>query len=315
MLTGASVENMPTAPFLESSHLLEDPQGLRARAQEHGYLFFKGLLPEELVLDLRRRFLAIIERYGWLSSAHELMEGVVNLEVYNKIDPQRTQFCGVGVTPEIYQEVQRVRQFHELAHHPNLISVYEKLFGDRVFPHPRNIARIMISGEGDHPTPPHQDFIHVQGTSNVWTAWFPLGSCPRAMGALTVLDGSHRKGVLAYHEAQGAGGLEAYLCDPELVWAEGDFKAGDVLTFHSQTVHRALPNEFAERARLSCDYRYQPVAEEVNDRSLNVHCDVLTWEQVYEGWPDGGIQWYWKNNELKMSPWDDDLRWQKDKIC
>jgi hypothetical protein len=101
----------------------------------------------------------------------------------------------------------------------------------------------------------------------------------------------------------------------DLTWAEGDFRAGDVLTFSSHTVHRALPNCRPEQVRLSCDVRYHPLSEEINDRSQNVHCDVLSWEEVYADWPAGWPQWYWRDHSFHYSPWNEELRWQKDKIC
>lgn len=310
----ATTADLPTVPFLDSSGIVDDPVALRERAAEHGYLFFRGLLPAEAVLDVRRRFLRILERHGWLDRT-DPMSGRADLAAFEREERSQIEFCGVGVTPQAYAEVQRVRQFHELAHHPRLLQTYAKLFDAEVFPHPRNIARLMIAGGGSTPTPPHQDFIHIQGTPNGWTAWIPLGDCPRELGGLSVLDGSHHDGLLSYKKAEGAGGLEAYLCELERPWATGDFAAGDVLTFSSHTVHRALPNRLSDQVRLSCDFRYQPLQDEIEDASLRVHCDVLTWEEVYADWPSGGIQWYWRDLELRRSEWDESLRWQKDKIC
>ncbi|MGH3499544.1 MAG: phytanoyl-CoA dioxygenase family protein, partial [Nocardioidaceae bacterium] len=85
--------------------------------------------------------------------------------------------------------------------------------------------------------------------------------------------------------------------------------------FNSHTVHRALPNTYPDRVRLSCDFRYQPREEPLTDGSLRVHCDVLSWDEVYAGWPAGGIQWYWRDLPLQQSDWDEGLRWQKDRIC
>lgn len=309
-----TLSDMPTVPFADSSDLLEDPGALRARAEEHGYLFFRGLLPAEAVLDVRRRFLRILERHGWLDP-NDPTSGRVNLAAFEREERSKVEFCGVGVTPEAYAEVQRVRQFHELAHHPRLLAMYAKLFDAEVLPHPRNIARLMIAGSGSAPTPPHQDFIHIQGTPNVWTAWIPLADCPRELGGLSVLVGSHRDGLLSYKRAEGAGGLEAYLSELDRVWASDDFEAGDVLTFNSHTVHRALPNRLRNQVRLSCDFRYQPLQDEIDESSLRVHCDVLSWDEVYADWPADGIQWYWRDLELRRSEWDESIRWQKDKIC
>lgn len=312
---GAGVGPTRTKEFVDSSELLDDPERLRARAAEYGYLFFRSLLPAEPILEVRRRVLEVVGRHSWLADGSDPMAGLADVEAYERTDPAETAFCGVGVTPDAYADIQRLREFHELAHHPRLLALYRVLFGGEVFPHPRNIARVMIPGRMVRPTPAHQDYIHIQGTPNVWTAWVPLGACPMDLGGLEILERSHKDGVLSYKESQGAGGLEAYLCDLDLVWARGDYHVGDVVTFSSRTVHRALPNQTGDRVRLSCDFRYQRLDEEINDRSLQVHCGVLSWEDVYADWPENGIQWYWRGHALDHAEWDESVRWQKDKIC
>jgi ectoine hydroxylase-related dioxygenase (phytanoyl-CoA dioxygenase family) len=77
----------------------------------------------------------------------------------------------------------------------------------------------------------------------VWTAWIPLGDCPRRQGSLAVLPRSNRLELAAAAAPRGAR------------WRRFDFAAGDVLFVHSLTLHRALVNRSAE-IRVSVDYRY-----------------------------------------------------------
>lgn len=304
-----------TVDFVDSTDLLDDPEDLRARAREQGYLFFRGLLPAADVLGVRRRVLEVIADHGWLASGSDLMDGMADRGAYSAIPAQDRGFCGGGITAEAYRDVQHLREFQALAHHPRLVGAYEALFGRRVLPHPRNIARIVIPSDETVATPPHQDFIHIQGTKDVWTAWFPLGDCPIELGGLSVLVGSHHEGLMSYKAVGGAGGLEAYLCDLDYPWAVGDFRLGDVITFSSQTVHRSLPHRAGDRIRLSCDYRYQPADEPIDRSSLEVHCAVDTWESIYSDWDDTSLAYYWRNQNLRLSDWDERIRWQKDKIC
>ncbi len=304
-----------TRGYLDSTELLAHPELLRERAKEEGYLFFRQLLPKELIMELRRQFLEILDHYGWLDKETPLIEGVSNQAEIEKIPQEELVFCGTGVPRPAYEDVQRLELFHALAHHPNLIGMYEKLFGATVLPHPRNIARLMMPAKFNVPTPPHQDFIHIQGTKNVWTCWFPVGDCPIEMGNLSVIRGSQKDGLLAPKAAEGAGGLEVWLCDDKYEWIEDDFEAGDVLTFTSETVHKSLPAQLPNRIRLSCDYRYQAAHEDIEANSLLVHCNVLEWDQVYEGWRNEDLKYYWKKHDLIFSPWNEDIRWQKDKIC
>jgi hypothetical protein len=142
-----------------------------------------------------------------------------------------------------------------------------------------------------------------------------VGDCPRELGNLSVIRGSHKDGLLSPKAAEGAGGLEVYLCKDEYEWVEDDFEAGDVLTFTSETVHKSLPPQWKDRIRMSCDYRYQPAHEDIEENSLKVHCGVLEWDEVYEGWENEDLKYYWRKHDLKFSPWNEDIRWQKDKIC
>ena len=147
-------------------------------------------------------------------------------------------------------------------------------------------------------TPPHQDFVLIQGTPDVWTTWLPLGDCPHRMGGLSVLTGSHKKGVLPVSRALGAGGLRAHFEKIGGEWVSSPFEAGDVLFFHSHTVHRGLPNLSGNRIRLSVDFRYQRASEPVMDKVLTPHQNRLSWEEVYRGWKSTKYQYHWKQYEL-----------------
>lgn len=301
--------------FADSTDILDDAVALRARAAEDGYLFFRGLLPREEVLALRRQFLEIIQKYGWIKQGTELMDGIGDPEAIDREKPEDLTFCGTGVTPPAYRDVQKLERFHALAHHPNLKTLYDNLYGKPSMPHPRHIARLMIPSRNNAPTPPHQDYIHIQGTRNVWTCWFPVGDCPVSLGGLSVLRGSQKEGLLDVKPAEGAGGLEVWLCNLPYDWIQDDFRAGDILTFPSETVHKSLPNQQPGKIRLSCDYRFQPMDEEIHEASLVPHCGVSGWDDVYEGWEREDIQYYWKDKDLKMAEWNEEIRWQKDKIC
>ena len=92
------------------------------------------------------------------------MDGIADPSV-DEVEP----FCGVGVSPDAYGDVQRLESFHSLAHHPAIIEVIEKLTGETVFVHPLKIARLMIPAKSNSPTPPHQDYIFIQGSKTVYT--------------------------------------------------------------------------------------------------------------------------------------------------
>jgi len=299
--------------FFDATPLLDDPAALRLRAEQDGYLFFKHFLPTEPLLELRRHMLDICAARGWLAPGHDLMEGVIDETAINQV-PDEQMRTDIGVSNEAYRAVQKLELFHTIPHHPKLLSLYRDLFGKEAIPHPRHIARMITCHRAVFPTPPHQDFIHIQGTPKTWTCWFPLGHCPREMGSLTALRASNHSGVVAVEPAQGAGGMAAILCPHEIDWVEGDFDLGDILTFSSYTVHRGLRSQHRNRIRLSCDIRFQACDEDIHEASLKPHGDY-TWEDLYQGWKNPALQYYWKNRELRLSAWDPSLQWQKERIC
>ena len=301
--------------FIDSSDLLNQGNfgALRQRGSEEGYLFFKGLLPAEAINHVRADMLAVVDRYGWRQRGQDPLGGFLNLDALYQVrdDEMRSD---IGVTHEAYHDVQRLQSFHALPHHPNLIALYAGLFGDEVLVHPRHIARMITSHPVMHPTPHHQDFPLVQGSPNTWTCWFPLGDCPRAMGSLTVLRESHKEGYIPIRPAKGAGSIAVHLCPGTKVWVEGDFAAGDVLTFPCFTVHRALPSRHRDQIRLSIDARYQATSDVVEQKSLLPHC-ALTWEEIYAGWENNNLQYYWEKSSPQISPWDATLLQPAERIC
>jgi len=299
--------------FVDSTPLLADPVALRARAEEDGYLFFRQRVPADEVLALRAEFLAVVDRYGWRRPGQDALGGLIDPEAINRESEEQMR-TDIGVTVAAYHDAQKRERFHRLPHHPRLLEIYRTLFGREVLVHPRHIARMVTPHRCMVPTPPHQDFPYIQGSAHTWTCWFPLGDCPRALGGLTVLKGSHRQGYLPLQPAKGAGGFAVPLCPHETHWVEGDFQAGDVLTFPCHTVHKALRCQFKDRIRLSLDVRYQPADEPVDDSSLNPHC-TLTWEEIYADWKQDDLKYYWRKLPLTVSPWDNGYLQPKRRIC
>jgi len=301
--------------FTDSTDLLGQPQQLRARAAEDGFLYFRQFLPAEPVWELRRQMLEVVKRHGWLKPGTELMDGIVDHDAVAASDACDKSLHAIGVTAAAYRDIQSLELFHLLPHHPKLIALFETLLEADVLPHPRHIARVLLPAPSSAPTPPHQDYIYIQGTHRFWTLWFPAGDCPVELGGLSVLRGSHREPVLDVVAGRGAGGRESILCGKDYEWVQGDYACGDIITFPSHMVHKGTPNQLGDRVRLSCDLRFQPAHENIEEKSLQPHMDVITWDEVYAGWQNEKLKYYWKDRELKMSPWDDSLLKAKERIC
>lgn len=293
------------SPFEDSTALLDRPDELRARARRDGYLFFRRLLDPAPVLELRGALLGVLARHGLLAEGAD--DGRLDLHRLAQL-PADDLREDIGVTQQIYLELQKVPQLHRLPHHPSLQRLYRLLFDAEIFVHPRHILRAMTPHPAMSPTPPHQDFPLVQGSQDTWTCWAPIGCCSLAQGSLAVLRGSHRNGYLPVSRERGAGGIAAQLCDREDDWVGGDFGVGDVLTFSALTVHRSVRPTVRDSVRFSMDVRYQRATDEIDERSLGNHAHH-PWPEIYAGWPeqDRELMYYWDRNELTLRPRDDSL--------
>lgn len=302
--------------FEDSTPLLGDTAALRAKGEADGYLFFRGLLPAEAVTSVRRDALGVLDRAGWLAEGGAQpgkADGALDVAELSRAETDRMR-VDIGVTEELYVRIQQLPSIHALPHHPALLDLYAQLIGDPVFVHPRHIVRSMTPHPAIHPTPAHQDFPHIQGTHRTWTCWFPLGDCPTTLGSLSVLRGSNALGYVPIDSSPGAGGIAAQLCRDEDDWLGADFAAGDVLTFPSYTVHRALKPSVRDRVRLSMDVRYQSAIEPIDASSLTNHSDH-PWSEIYADWEDDALQYYWTADEPRLSPWDASLLQPGLRIC
>ena len=197
------------------------------RALERGYWFARGLLDAPPLTALCAQVLGICARRGWL----EGRRGFAN------------------DSPEFLQlqlEVHSLPAFDALRRDARLRTALEELLGGAVRDRQGDVCRLLFPAAPEFTTPPHRDQTHMKRADAVWTAWIPLGDCPRRQGSLAVLPRSNQLG-LGNAVPRGAR------------WRRFDFAAGDVLFVHSLTLHRALVNRSAE-IRVSVDYRYSSMA-------------------------------------------------------
>ncbi len=280
-------------PYAECTELLRDPKDLRAAAEEMGYLFFHRLFPQEDLLKVRREVLQVAAGNGFLKPGSNPEDGIAREGVFVTENAPTPEF------KRYYNDVLRLRSFHALAHHPVLLQVLKKLFGEQVLVHPRHIFHTAFPGGKKYTTAPHQDFYPVRGTTETWTVWTPLGDCGAELGGgLGIVPGSHKRGMLAADDAS----LELEV-DPDAEWVWSPMKCGDVVMFYSLSIHQARDNVSRNRIRLSTSFRNQPASHPVDEHSLIPHMRWLAWEDVYTNWPeDDPLKYYWRSLDLHVRP-------------
>ncbi len=284
-------------PFAAATALLGDPAALRRRMHADGYLYLPGLLDAAELAALRADILGACAAHGWLAPGTPVLDGIA-------CGPPRLE--GDPSYFEVYDDVQRLERFHRLRHDPQLTALLGSLFEAPLFPHPLAVCRLAFPNAAEDATPPHQDYPNNQGSLDTYAAWMPLGPCPRELGSIAVLQGSHRFGLLPMRASRGAGNRTTMpRADLQaLPWVSGDLAAGDVLVFHSLTVHRSLANRTADRLRVSVDYRYSALGQPVSDAVLRPHFGRLAWEEIYCGWQSRDGTHYWRDLPLQVVPYE-----------
>ena len=195
----------------------------RRRALESGYWFARGLLDAERLAALRGQVLAICARRGWLEGRRGFPHDSAELH-------------------QLQLAAQSLEAFDALRSDVRLRAALKDLFGGAVRDRQGDVCRVVFPGAPEFDTPAHRDQAYLKRADEVWTAWIPLGDCPRRQGSLAVLPKSNRPDLM---DAAPRGAR----------WRRFDFAAGDVLFVHSMTLHRAPANRSAE-IRVSVDCRY-----------------------------------------------------------
>lgn len=293
-------------PFVDSTAIVDDGPALARRMARDGYLFVRGLLPARALAEVRRQLLEVAAEGGWLDAARPSWDGVADPSAACR-DPEPAYL-------KVFRRMWVNEDLHALKHHPALVGLFERMFGEPVLVHPMFVQRNIFprTDDFDFTTKTHQDAVHIGGGTS-YAAWVPLGDCPLAKGVLAVAAGSHRKGILDFRVGSGAGGMEIDTpadCD----WVASGFATGDVLVFQDTTVHWALSNR-SRGLRQSFDARYQRAADPVADLSLRTYASMLAWDEVYAGWKSAQHQYYWKAMDLKVVPYDTRYYEQRDAMA
>jgi ectoine hydroxylase-related dioxygenase (phytanoyl-CoA dioxygenase family) len=246
-----------------------EPAELRALMAENGYLFFKDFGPKDAIRALRRDILTVCAEAGWLDPEADLMDGI---------------WGGAGPHTEghpeymaVYRKVIHLDRFKSLPQHPIFMQLAEIMTGAPALVHRRHIGRMTFPQNTGQTIMAHQDWYYIRGTPETYTMWLPLGDCPLELGGLAMLAGSHQHGFIDHRrlpERNVPFALEADQWPSGLEWHASDFELGDVVMFHAYTIHRALPNQTADRLRLSIDNRYQRDGEAIEPGSMQTHYNL-----------------------------------------
>ena len=276
-------------PFREVRADNLDSVGLKKEMETHGYVMVRSLLASKDLNALLRDISEILRDAGWLNPASNPIERISSVDAPCVYDDPRYKV--------IRDKVFGLQSFHAFPHQPLLQTVMKLLVGEQLLIHPKSEARLVFPNFEPGIIHAHQDHTAVGGDENSFTAWIPLHDCPVAQGPLRILDNSHRLGLLPTVDDTGFISLDA---ERGSDWVGGDINAGDVLLFHSLTVHEAAPNR-SNRLRVSVDCRFQSYERAVNPATL-VFTGRRSWKSTYADWTSDELKYYWTKLPLHLKP-------------
>ena len=230
-----------TGKFRISNDCLDDAIQLTARLQEEGYLFFSGLLDVKAVLEAKADFVRVLQK-----------QGVVKPGVSEPI------WTGADLDQIDDNELYELSSYVELLGSAHTRRCLERIFGGPVRISPGIGIRYAFPADEKYLTPCHQDHFFIRETNEFCMLWVPLMDIDESVGGLAIAVGSNKYGLFEHvlqenvysYGFKGRKQKGIPLSAIHQPWFATDYHPGDLLLFHSQVVHRALPNA-SDRIRLS----------------------------------------------------------------
>ena len=228
--------------------------------EDDGYLLLRGVIPLAAIEGVKKTFARQVDNL--IKQLKD--EGLITDE--GKELPFETRFAQVAgklankfgrgwrkaiASPELY----------ELQNTPKLVDAMADLLGPEVRGHAIWNARPKLPGQQLTIVPWHQDssyFGQESITSRIMTVWVPLVSIDASMGAMQVLPGTHKGGLVEHRTEELEGKfLEIVGEVDESRAVTCDMEPGDALVFGNLLYHRSLAT-VGKTIRWSVDIRYYP---------------------------------------------------------
>jgi hypothetical protein len=252
----------------DANALRDDPEALRRRMAEDGYLLIRGLHDPSKVRQARASILDNLRGNGQIDTGHPLDAAVIPLE------HGRGAFLGGA------RAVTHSPEFLAVVEAPELMRFFGGFLAGPVMTYSFKWLRAVGHAEF---TGAHYDVVYMgRGTKNLYTCWSPFGDVPYELGPLAILEGGHLlerlKGTYGNLDVDRDLVAEGWFTkDPvEMVdtfggrWLTTEFEVGDAVIFGMYCMHASL-NNASNRYRVSCDTRFQRLDEPYDERWAGEH--------------------------------------------
>ncbi|KAK4905508.1 hypothetical protein LTR49_025214 [Elasticomyces elasticus] len=252
-----------------------DEMGMRFKAD--GYLFVKGLVPREDILDVRQRYFEHLRSGGILKAGTEPKEGI--------FETTQDRLVHNGVGGRDLQEDHERQKLSQSAHtlpvyltsleHSDFRDLICRLMGwDKDVILKCTLLRHTVSN--GFSTDCHYDRICLRAGEDFLITWVPIGDCAADEGGMRYLEGSTDIGVAMGEECMECAeylmreehidglnqnmardgqlshsvvGLDANIkvksssSSRRRQWLAADYEAGDVVFHNPHMIHGAVKNE------------------------------------------------------------------------
>ena len=146
--------------FEDSTKFVNDGISLKNRFDQDSYIFIRGLLPKQTILNIRSRLIDKAAIGGWLDPTYPVAEGIANLAASCK-DPE-------GPDMRLFRNLWKDEELHRARIHENVLELFGKLFKENALAHPMFVQRNIFPQhqEFDFTTGAHQDKVHIGVATN-----------------------------------------------------------------------------------------------------------------------------------------------------
>ena len=228
--------------------------------REKGYVFHKGFFdPEEIDLireEAREIFALQMVRLGILGSV-EVGEEEFEAGMFRLFEEDIGTFANCGKQAQHLISLHRLSLDGRITTRLNELGISFPNVSTRpvmMFNHER-----LAKKEVYWRLSAHQDWRSMQGSLDAMVVWVPLVDVNKDLGALEIIPGSHRWGLLEAELADGYGQLQEEIDASEAVPIE--VEKGDALFFSSFLAHQSGTN-VTDHIRWSCHFRYNNLQEQ-----------------------------------------------------
>ncbi len=266
-MQGRTLPTDVVGPLIETVFNPTQPETMRQRLAQDGYLFFRDVLPVSDILSARAE---VFERLAEVGE----VQLPVSTGTYTGASRRREIFPDLG---RFWQSVSEGPALRLASHGPHATHVISTVLAEPAHAHDYLFLRPAVPGRSTHLHYDHPFF--ARGSNRIHTAWTPLGNIPLEQGPLLIVEGSNQFQDLisqaqAVDYASSSTPLVQLMEDPvELARQRNsriltaDFRAGDLVLFSMTLLHGSLDNRSAKgHIRLSCDVRWQPCVDPIDDR-------------------------------------------------